>query len=226
MKELLIATTNSGKILEYRAIIKELTLKVKAVSLKDIKIAQKIEETGQTFEENAVQKARFYHDLSGLATLADDAGLEIDYLSGEPGVKTRRWPGYEASDEKLIQIALNKLQGVPPEKRTAQLKAVICLIFPGDKKNYTFEGILRGIEQKIYWRESEKFATKFQNRISDKIPFKSRGINSANFYVLRKAKMPSILLELGFISNAADEAKLKQPEFREKIVEVISRGLV
>ncbi len=95
------------------------------------------------------------------------------------------------------------------------------------EKNFLdFEGILRGIEQKIYWRESEKFARSFQDRIRDRIPMKSRGINSANFYVLRKAKMPSILLELGFISNAADETKLKQPGFIEKIVDAISRGLV
>ena len=144
MKELLIATTNSGKLLEYQAIIKDFNLEIKAVSLKEINKEQKIEETGQTFEENATQKARFYHSLSDLATLADDAGLEIDYLAGEPGVKTRRWPGYEASDQELIQMALHKLKGVPPDKRTAQLRAVIALVFPGDEKNYTFEGILRG----------------------------------------------------------------------------------
>lgn len=144
MKELLIATTNPGKILEYKAIFKEFNLDIKSISLEDLKISQRIEETGQTFEENAIQKARFYHDFSGLATLADDAGLEIDYLGGKPGVKSRRWPGYEASDEEMMQMALDKLDGVPFEKRIAQLRAVVALIFPGDEKNYTFEGVLKG----------------------------------------------------------------------------------
>lgn len=144
MKELLIATTNSGKLLEYGAIFKEFGLAIKTVSLEDLKINQETEETGQTFKENAIEKARFYYDLSGLATLADDAGLEIDYLNGEPGVRSRRWPGYEATDKELIQIALEKLRGIPESQRTAQLRAVVALIFPGHDKIYTFEGVLRG----------------------------------------------------------------------------------
>lgn len=144
MRRLLIATTNPGKILEYREIFQELGSKIDLVSLKDLNIEQKLEETGRTFEENAVQKAKFYFDLSKLPTLSDDAGLEIDCLNGEPGVKSRRWPGYEASDKEIMQMALDKLRGVPKGKRGAQLRAVIGLVFPGDQKVYTFEGILRG----------------------------------------------------------------------------------
>lgn len=143
MKKLLIATNNPGKILEYKEILKDLPIEL--ITLKNLDIKNDIEETGSTFEENAVQKARFYFHLSGLPTLSDDAGLEIDYLNGEPGVRSRRWPGYEASDEELAQMVLNKLKGVPEEKRGAQLRAVICLIFPGDGQFYTFEGKLRGI---------------------------------------------------------------------------------
>jgi len=96
-----------------------------------------------------------------------------------------------------------------------------------NEKNFLdFEGILRGIEQKIYWRESERFANQFQGKIRESLPFTSRGINSANFYVLRKANMPAILLELGFISNENDEAKLKKPSFRDQIAESISRGIL
>ena len=144
MKELLIATTNPGKLLEYKGIFKEFGLALKLVSLKDLKISQDIEETGKTFEENAAQKAKFYHNLSGLAVLADDAGLEIDCLNGEPGVKTRRWPGYQASDRQLIEMTLDKLKAVPSEKRGAQMRAVAALVFPGKEKVYTFEGVLRG----------------------------------------------------------------------------------
>jgi len=144
MKKLLIATTNPGKILEYSEIFKELGLKIELASLKDLRIEQKFKETGETFKKNAVQKAEFYFNLSKLPTLSDDAGLEIDFLNGEPGVHSRRWPGYDASDEEIMQMALNKLSGVPKEKRIAQLRAVIGLVFPGDQKVYTFEGISRG----------------------------------------------------------------------------------
>jgi len=144
MKELLIATTNQGKILEYKAILKELDPGIKAVSLQDLKINQEVEETGRTFEENAVIKASFYYNLSGLPTLADDAGIEIDYLNGEPGVLSRRWPGHEATDEEIIQIALEKLKGVPVSQRGAQLRAVIAFIFSKPENYHVFEGILRG----------------------------------------------------------------------------------
>lgn len=144
MRRLLVATTNLGKVLEYGEIFKQLGLKVELVSLKELDIKQKLEEFGSTFEENAVQKAKFYYSLSKLPTLSDDAGIEIDYLGGEPGVKSRRWPGYEATDEEMIQITLEKLKGVPENQRGAQLRAVVGLIFPGDEKVYTFEGVLRG----------------------------------------------------------------------------------
>ncbi len=144
MKELLVATTNEGKVTEYKEIFKGFGLPVKIVSLKEAGITEEVEEDGRTFEENAVKKAEFYHNLSGLTTLSDDAGLEIDYLNGEPGVHSRRWPGYTASDEELMQLALEKLKGVPEEKRGAQLRAVIGLIFPGEPTVHTFEGVLRG----------------------------------------------------------------------------------
>ncbi len=144
MKQLLIATGNSGKVLEYKEIFKAFNLPLELISLKEAGVTQKIEEDGATFEENAVKKAEFYFNLTHLPTLADDGGLEIDYLNGEPGVKSRRWPGYEASDEEIMQMALTKLQGVPAEKRGAQLRAVIGLIFPDDPKVYTFEGKMRG----------------------------------------------------------------------------------
>jgi len=144
MKELLIATNNPGKFREYKEIFKQLKLSIKLTSLKELKIKEKAEEKGKTFKENAVIKARFFSKLSGLPTLSDDAGIEIDYLKGEPGVKSRRWLGYELTDEEIINTALKKLEGVPKKKRNANLKAVIGLIFPPSKKIYTFQGILKG----------------------------------------------------------------------------------
>ncbi|MBE9547339.1 MAG: N-acetylmuramoyl-L-alanine amidase [Proteobacteria bacterium] len=88
------------------------------------------------------------------------------------------------------------------------------------------EEILFQFERKLYWSESGKFARGFQKRFGQYLPLKSRGVHSANFYVLRKAKMPSILLETGFISNPRNESMLKQDVFRERIVDAIVRGLV
>ncbi|MCX6760642.1 MAG: non-canonical purine NTP pyrophosphatase [Candidatus Nealsonbacteria bacterium] len=144
MKKLLIATGNQGKIREYKEIFKQLKLPIKLTSLKELGIKEKAKETGKTFRENAIIKAKLFSKLSNLPTLSDDAGIEIDYLKGEPGVKSRRWLGYELTDEEIINIALKKLEGVPKKKRSARLRAVIGLNFPPSKKIYTFEGALKG----------------------------------------------------------------------------------
>ncbi len=88
------------------------------------------------------------------------------------------------------------------------------------------EEILFKFEQKLYWKESGRFAKGFQQKFKTHLPFRSRGVHSANFYVLRRAKMPSILLETGFISNFKEEEVLKKPGVRDKIADSIVRGLV
>ncbi len=88
------------------------------------------------------------------------------------------------------------------------------------------EEILFNFERRLYWEESGKFAGAFQNRFEQALPFKSRGVHSANFFVLRRAKMPSILLETGFISNYDEEAKLKKGSVREEIALAVIRGLL
>lgn len=120
---------------------------IKLISLGELSITQKPEETGKTFEKNAILKAKFYQKLSGLPTLADDGGFEIDILNGEPGVKTRRWIDgkTDASDEELITYALKQLKNVPKEKRGAQLRVVLALSFPKGKTSYTVEEKVRGI---------------------------------------------------------------------------------
>jgi N-acetylmuramoyl-L-alanine amidase len=94
------------------------------------------------------------------------------------------------------------------------------------KKGYIdIEQILAAFGQKLNWQESGQFAIDFQDRFKTELPFKSRGIHSANFFVLRKAKMPAILLEAGFISNPGEENLLAQAAFRAKIVGAIARGI-
>lgn len=143
MKKLLIATTNPGKLFEIKFFLSDLPLEL--VSLTDLEIKDSPEESGQTFEENAILKAKFYCQISGLPTLADDGGLEIDFLNAEPGVKSRRWiNGVESSDEELINYTLEKMRGLPRAQRGAQLRTVIALVLPNGK-TFTNEGKVRGV---------------------------------------------------------------------------------
>ena len=119
--KILIATKNPAKAKE---IYKYLGDNFEKVFLSDFPNAPDIEETGKTFLENALLKAKAYFEWSGIPSIADDAGIEIDFLNGEPGVKSRRWLGYEMSDQEMIDTALKKLNGVSKEKRTAHLRTV------------------------------------------------------------------------------------------------------
>ena len=125
---LLIATTNSAKLTEINKFFGEFLPELNLVRLKDLGIEEGPEETGETFEENAIQKARFYAERAGMIALADDGGLEIDALNGEPGVLSRRWPGYRASDQELVDLTFEKLKGVPTEKRRARLRVAIVVV--------------------------------------------------------------------------------------------------
>ena len=141
MKKLLVATQNPGKVLEYKELLKDLPIEV--ITLQDIGVTQEAPEDAPTFEENAKLKVEFYSKFVDFPVIAEDSGLEIDYLNGEPGVKSRRWPGHRATDDELIKLMIEKLQGVPKEKRGAQFHVVMALKVPG-KEVVTAEGIMRG----------------------------------------------------------------------------------
>ena len=119
--KILIATKNPSKAREIKSFLGS---KFEIISLSDFLNSPEVEETGKTFEENAILKAKAYFEWSGIPSVADDAGLEIAYLNGEPGIKSRRWLGYEMTDQEMIDTALDKLKGVPQEKRTAHLRTV------------------------------------------------------------------------------------------------------
>ena len=143
MKKILIATHNPGKIIEYKEILSGYPLEL--LLLNDLGIKEDPVEDGKTFEENAVKKVNYYSQFTDLPVLAEDSGLEIDYLNGEPGVHSRRWPGHKATDEELVGMALSKLRGVSFKKRGAQFRVVMAYK-GGLKENIiTGEGILRGI---------------------------------------------------------------------------------
>ena len=175
MKKLLIATTNPAKFREYQALLKNLLLKL--ISLRDLKIKKTLKEDGKTFKENAIKKAQFYSKLTNLPTLADDGGLEIDYLKGEPGIKSHRWPGKEAADQELIDFTLKKLRGVPWEKRGAQFRVILALAIPG-KKVLTFEGKKRGI---ILTKPRGKIIPGYPYRSIFYLPKYKKSFNQLNF---------------------------------------------
>jgi len=124
---LLIGTSNPGKAAELAGYLEPLGFELLTLSDLDL---EPVEETGETFEENAVLKAKAYAAASGLPTLADDAGLEVDALGGAPGVRTHRWLGDEVTDLKLFLAILDRLKDVRPPKRTARLKVVLALAKP------------------------------------------------------------------------------------------------
>lgn len=142
MKKLLIATTNSGKIHEYKTLLRGEPFEL--LTLNDIEITVPVEEDGETLEANAVKKAVHYAYFSGLPTMADDGGIEVEALGGEPGVKSRRWPGYEASDEELIEIMLNKMKEVPWEQRRARFRVCLAFAMPNEDEVWVREGAHEG----------------------------------------------------------------------------------
>jgi XTP/dITP diphosphohydrolase len=130
MKRLLIATTNAAKFAEYRLLLREFDLDL--VSLRDVGIDAEAPEDGATFAENAQLKAQFYFDRAGIATLADDGGLEVDALGGAPGVRSHRWLGEHADDRMLAEEIVRRMSGIEPALRTARLRAAAALIFLED----------------------------------------------------------------------------------------------
>lgn len=141
MPRLLLATTNQGKAAEYRDLLKGLDLEM--VTLDQAGISQEADESFNTFEENARHKAAFYAELGGLPTLADDSGLEVDALSGEPGVRSSRYAGDNATDADRVDFLLNKLKDVPHQERTARFRCVIAVARPGGQIE-TAEGACDG----------------------------------------------------------------------------------
>jgi XTP/dITP diphosphohydrolase len=140
MLKLLIATRNPGKFKEFMAGLADADIQLQ--TLDDVGISEDAPEEEPTFAANALQKAHFYAKLSGLPTLADDAGLEIDYLNGEPGVRTRRWAGYRMTDEELIDMVQERMKGVPLDQCGCQFRTVIAVV-AGDRE-LTVEGSIRG----------------------------------------------------------------------------------
>jgi len=141
MVKLLVATNNRGKVREYEELLAALPCEVAFPAQEGI--ALEVEESGATFEENARLKALAYARASGLPTLADDSGLEVDALGGAPGVRSARYAGPGASDSGRCQKLLDALASVPEGQRTARFRCVVALAWP-DGTVRTAEGRCEG----------------------------------------------------------------------------------
>jgi XTP/dITP diphosphohydrolase len=139
---LLIATSNMGKAKEISEALKNFNLEIK--TLKDFPNIAPPQETGNTFFENAYLKAKYYAEKTGLLSLADDSGLEVDILNGAPGIYSSRFAGENASDEENNKKLLELLKDVPLEKRKARFVCVIVVYHPSGKYIKS-EGIWEGL---------------------------------------------------------------------------------
>ncbi len=128
-KKLLLATNNKGKVREYKSLLRGIPYKI--VTPAEQGIITEVEETGGSFAENARLKAVSLAAESGLLTLADDSGLEVDVLGGEPGVLSARYAGEDASDSDRINYLLDKLKDIPEGNRTGRFRCVIAIAEPG-----------------------------------------------------------------------------------------------
>lgn len=142
MRALLLATTNRHKLAEFRAIFSDIPFTI--LSLNDIQLDIDVDETGTTFRENAELKALAYAHASGMLTLCDDSGFEVDALGGAPGVYSARFAGVDTSYEERFRIILSQLQNVLLEQRTARFRCVISIAEPsGDVRSV--EGTIEGV---------------------------------------------------------------------------------
>lgn len=148
MEKLIFATGNEGKMKEIRMILGDLDYEI--LSMKEAGISADIIEDGKTFEENAMIKAKAISKLANCLVLADDSGLEVDYMDKQPGIYSARWMGEDTSYDIKNKKIIENLEGVPEEKRTARFVCAVAAAFPDGRvitKRGTIEGII-GYEQR------------------------------------------------------------------------------
>lgn len=141
--KLLIATNNPGKVREYKDLLGDLSVAAEITYPVQEGLDLEVEESGETFEENARLKALAFARASGLLTLADDSGLEVDALDGAPGVRSARFAGPDASDADRYQKLLAELANVPASQRSARFRCVVALAQP-DGTVHTADGTCEG----------------------------------------------------------------------------------
>ena len=142
--KLVLATRNQGKITEFRRILEELAPgQIELIGVDQFPQLVDVDETGATFEENSLLKARYTCQATGLPAIADDSGLCVDALNGDPGIFSARWAGVHGNDQANLEKVLAQLKDVPDEKRTAYFTCVASLVLP-DGREQVAEGRFEG----------------------------------------------------------------------------------
>jgi XTP/dITP diphosphohydrolase len=202
MIKLLVATNNPGKVREYEALLRGLPLTLTYPAQEGIDI--EVKETGSTFAENARLKATAYAKASGLLTLADDSGLEVDALGGEPGTRSARYAGQGASDEDRYRLLLSELEGVPWERRTARFRCVIAVARrPGEVHTAegTCEGVIAfepkgehgfGYDPVFYVPEHGQTMAELEPEVKNRISHRARAAEGARRILMEIPRLPSV----------------------------------
>ena len=142
--KLVLATRNQGKITEFRRILDALAPgEIDLIGVDQFPDLVDVDETGSTFEENSLLKARYTCHATGLPAIADDSGLCVDALNGDPGIFSARWAGTHGNDQANLEKVLDQLKDVPDEKRTARFMCVASLVLP-DGREQVAEGRFEG----------------------------------------------------------------------------------
>ncbi|QNU68274.1 XTP/dITP diphosphatase [Ruminiclostridium herbifermentans] len=187
MNVLVVATKNQGKISEIKKVLADMSFEV--VSIGDIGIDIDVEEDGTTFEENSMKKAQEICKISNKIVIADDSGLEVDFLDGAPGIYSARFGDPEATDDDKNQKLLGMLEGVPFEKRTARFVCAIAVVFPDGKAfvvRDTCEGFIDfeckgnngfGYDPIFYVPEYDKTMAQLDTDIKNKISHRAKALN-------------------------------------------------
>lgn len=143
-QRLVLATRNKGKLVEFRRILDALAPgEINLVGVDEFPDLVDVEETGSTFEENALLKARYTANATGLPSISDDSGLCVDFLNGDPGIYSARWAGTHGDDQANLEKLLGELKDVSDDKRTAHFTCVAALAMP-DGRTHVEEGLFYG----------------------------------------------------------------------------------
>jgi XTP/dITP diphosphohydrolase len=196
---LLVATRSRGKLREYEQLLAGLPVTLTYLGAEGID--REVEEIGETFADNAVRKARDYARVSGLLTLADDSGLEVDALDGGPGVHSARYAGADATDEERYELLLERLRDVPWEERGARFRCVIAVAEP-EGRVWTAEGTCEGVialapkgehgfgyDPVFYLLEHQKTMAELPPEVKNRISHRARaaqGIRATMERILRR----------------------------------------
>ena len=198
MKKIIFATTNKNKIREVNMMVEDFD--VELVPMSDLGIDIDIEETGTTFKDNAIIKAKTISEMTGEIALADDSGLEVDYLDGAPGVYSSRFLGEDTPYEEKNDYIIDKLKDAKGDERSARFVCAMALVFPDGEVETcygTIEGLI-GYEQRgtngfgydpiVYVPEYEMTTGEMDPRLKNSISHRGKALEQMKEIIKRRFK--------------------------------------